>query len=48
MPLPDQMTIVCGHLFSQILQRFTYFSEVLKNISKAFVKLISGGGYAKV
>ena len=48
MPLPDQMTIVCGHLFSQILQRFNNFSEVLKNISKAFVKLISGGGYAKV
>jgi hypothetical protein len=48
MPLPDQMTVVCGHLLSQILQRLLIFSELLKIEIISFKKLHSGGGYAKV
>ena len=48
MPLPDQMTVVCGHLLSQILQRLSVFLELLKIVIISFKKLHSGGGYAKV
>jgi hypothetical protein len=48
MPLSDQMTIVCGHLLSQILQRLALLSELLKIASRLFKKLQSGGGYAEV
>ena len=48
MPLPDKMTVVCGQLLSQILQRLALLSELLRIASRLFKKLQSGGGYAKV
>lgn len=48
MPLPDQYTIVRGHLLSQILHRLSVLSKLLKNIIKSVLKLKSGGGYAQI